>query len=566
MGSNTDTVDDASDLSAQVSRKTTLLPALISTSVTAPATNVITSDSAPTAFTTLSITRASLVSEADGAFSTFTFIAPSVVTDPSQYSLLSAAAASQSLTRTHTATSHASSTGSSASTSTKSLSNLSTIVPAVVVPVAVILIATFVAFWLLMRRRHRRDLRNQPAFIMAAKTEKLTSTTNSVASDHRDHESPTGTQSAALGFSRRDKKPLPSTQSQDISPRPPVSSSGSVSNYSRGNFGGARTSNVREEQRPSPPLPPIRTDSSSPNTRHIANFATNTSPTSNYSPQTSRSANPHLGPQTPHNSIVSGTKYKPGRGPPPGVGTQNVVSARNRSQSLTNSGGIAGNRSSPYLNGENWGGQSPSQRPPTAPTSGFRGPQPRSFSPIGNRAPPPAPIKAPSPSTPSAFNQPQYSPIIRDAHKAKRPNVTVPPNQSPRGMSYGSHHSPLLPSPQSDIRRDHNLTGENLRIARLANSSRLGFGSPAPDNDDDGNVSEISAPDEEEDDAKSDVSSLNELEKFDFERDTRGGGSRSGSALGSLSGGVGGGRGGSAMNNYSNNSPVYANTHDSPWR
>ena len=418
-----------------------------------------------------------------------------------------------------------------------------------------------------MRRRHRRDLRNQPAFIMAAKTEKLTSTTNSVASDHRDHESPTATQSAALGFSRRDEKPLPSTRPQDISPRPPVSSSGSVPNYSRGNFGSARTSNVREEQRPTPLLPPIRTDSSSPNTRHIANFATNTSPTSNYSPQTSRSANPHLGPQTPHNSIVSGTKFKPGRGPPPGVGTQNVVSARNRSQSLTSSGGTAGNRSSPYLNGENRSGQSPGQRPPTAPTSGFRGPQPRSFSPIGNRAPPPAPIKAPSPSTPSAFNQPQYSPIIRDAQKAKRPNVIVSPNESTRGMSYGSHHSPLLPSPQSDIRRDHNLTGENLRIARLANSSRLGFGnSPPPDHDhnDDDNVSEISAPDEEEDDAKSDVSSLNELEKFNFERDTQGG-SRSGSALGSLSGG--GGRSGSAMNKtYSSNSPVYANTHDSPWR
>ena len=477
--------------------------------------------------------------------------------DPSQYSSLSAA-------RTHTSStssSHASSTGSSASSSTKSSSNLSTIVPAVVVPVAVILVATFVAFWLYMRRRHRRDLKNQPAFIMAAKTEKLTSTTNSVASDHRDHESPTGPQSAALAFSQSDEKPLPLTKSQEISPRPPVSSSGSVPNYSRGNFRVARTSNVREEQRPGPLLPPIRTDSSSPNTRHIANFATNTSPTSNYSPQTSRSANPHLGPQTPHNSIITGPKHIPGRGPPPGVGTQNVVSARNRSQSLTSSGGVAGSRSSPYLNGESRSGQSPSQRPPTAPTSGFRGTQPRSFSPIGNRAPPPAPIRAPAPSSPGAFiNQPQYSPIIRDAQKAKKPNVIVPTDQDTRGMSYGSHHSPLLPSPQSDIRRDHNLTGENLRIARLANSSRLGFGSPPPDSD---NVSEISAPDEVDDDAKSDVSSLNELERFDFERDTRAG-SRSGSALGSLSGG-GGGRSGSAMNNY-NNSPVYASPHESPWR
>lgn len=129
--------------------------------------------------------------------------------------------------------------------------------------------------------------------------------------------------------------------------------------------------------------------------------------------------------------------------------------------------------------------------------------------------------------------------------------MIVPPTES-RGISYGSHTSPLLPSPQSDNRRDHDLTAENLRIARLANSSRLGFGSPIPDN-----VSDISAPDEAEEDAESDVSSLNELEKFNFERDTRG--SRSGSALGGLPGG----RSGSAMNN---NSPVLGSGHESPWR
>lgn len=401
---------------------------------------------------------------------------------------------------------------------------------------------------------------------MAAKTEKLSSTTNSLASDHQDHRPPAERHPAAPIISQTTEKPLPSTRTRDISPRPPKSSSGPPPNFSRGNLGVAKTSNVREDQRPNPLLPPTRTDSSSPNTRHIANFATNASPTSNYSPKPNRSANPHLGSQTPHNSLNPGLVNTSGRGPPPGVGTSNHVLARNRSKSLTSPRGIASNRSSPYMNSEGWGGQLPDQRPPTAPTSGFRGPppprsfssdgqhQPRSFSPIGSRAPPPAPIKTiASPGSGASINQPQYSPIVRDTPKTKTSNVTNVDTQS-RGISYGSHNSPLLPSPQSDARRDHNLTSENLRIARLANSSRLGFASPTPDQD---NVSEISIPDEAEEDAKSDVSSLNELERFNFERDTRD--SRSGSALGS----VPGGRSGSAMNN---NSPIFGTGHESPWR
>jgi hypothetical protein len=176
---------------------------------------------------------------------------------------------------------------------------------------------------------------------------------------------------------------------------------------------------------------------------------------------------------------------------------------------------------------------------------------------MGNRAAPPPPINTLS-SSDAFINEPQYSPIIRDAPKAKRPSVVVP--QQNRGISYGSHTSPLLPSPQSDNRRDHNLTAENLRIARLANTSRLGFGSPTPENDADADdyISDISAVDEASEDTASDVSSLNELEKFDFERDTRGSGSGDGSALGSLPGA----RSGSAMNSYS---PILGNGHERPW-
>jgi hypothetical protein len=495
-----------------------------------------------------------------------TFATTTVVTDPAVYSSLVSAAAASAATKTKTsASSHASSTSSSASSKAKSSSNLGTIIPAVVVPIAVILIATFAAFWFFMRRRHRRDLKNQPAFVMAGKTEKLTSTTNSLSSDHADHKPPVPARATGT-TSYMTEKHLPSTQTRDVSSRPSNSSSSSRSDYPLINVGIAKTSNFRDEQRPSPLLPPVRTDSSSPNARHIANFSTKASPTT---VQASRSANPHLNSQTPHNSVIPSAKNTSGRGPPAGVGTSSHVLARNRSQSLTNPRGANGNRSNPNLNSYR-NGPELAQRPPTAPTSGFRGPPPprsfspagqqaRSFSPMGNRAAAPPPIKPPSPSSTGFINEPQYSPIIRDAPKAKRPSVVVPQD---RGVSYSSHISPLLPSPHSDNRRDHNLTAENLRIARLANTSRLGFGSPTPENDVDvdDNISDISAVDEASEDAASDVSSLNELEKFDFERDTRTSGSRNGSALGSLPGA----RSGSAMNS---NSPILGpgTGYERPW-
>lgn len=522
------------------------------------------------AITTYSIVTATDVGTNTSNGFTTTFTTTSIVTNPAVYSSLLAAASTATKTTT-SVSSHAASASSSVSKKSKSSSNLSTIIPAVVVPIVIILIATFAAFWFFMRRRHRRDLKNQPAFVMAAKTEKLTSTTNSLSSDHEDYKPPTVP--TKTGTASYNEKPLPFTQTRDVPSRPSESSSRSRTNYPMDNVGVAKTSNVRDEQRPSPLLPPIRTDSSSPQARHIVNFSNKASPTT---AQASRSANPHLNSSTPHNSVIPSPKNTSGRGPPAGVGTSSHALVRNRSQSLTNPGAANPNRSNPNLNNSYRNGPAPTQRPPTAPTSGFRGPPPpsfspiaqqqRSFSPSGHRAAPPPPIKAPLPGTNGGafINEPQYSPIVRDAPKAKRPSVVVPPSQQSRGISYGSHTSPLLPSPQSARDRDHNLTAENLRIARLANTSRLGFDAQSPTSPErprnqEDNISEISAP-LESDDGKSDVSSLDELEKFNFERDTRGSGSGSGhnSALGSLPGA----RSGSAMNT---NSPILGRPRERPW-
>jgi hypothetical protein len=83
--------------------------------------------------------------------------------------------------------------------------------------------------------------------------------------------------------------------------------------------------------------------------------------------------------------------------------------------------------------------------------------------------------------------------------------------------------------------------------------SRLGFGTTEPYH-----VSNVSVPAEEDvADAKSDVSSLNELEKFNFERDTRV------SEASSMLGNILGGRSGDSLHAHS---PVGSGTgHEIPW-
>jgi len=183
------------------------------------------------------------------------------------------------------------------------------------------------------------------------------------------------------------------------------------------------------------------------------------------------------------------------------------------------------------------------------------------------RAQAPARIEAPG-----AYNGgssiSQYSPIVKDT-----PTTATPvPSSNKRGppppletSNFASTKSPKSTSPTG-------LTEENLRIARLATSSRLGYSpaepSPSPklpppatrsqlipresakeshdrffagSGSDSRTASQqqqnsikrasmVSDADDYEDiDAKSDISSLNEFERFDF---TDGAGSRTGSAAG----------------------------------
>lgn len=274
-----------------------------------------------------------------------------------------------------------------------------------------------------------------------------------------------------------------------------------------------------------------------------------------------------------------------GRGQPP--------MAADRDQNRNRSNSTPGQRGMPPSSRSG-----PSPTPRSGPSPVPRGnPGPRSFtpkqgvtSPLLNGAPRPVTgplrLRDPSPSmghnsraqapsrleAPGAYNGnssiSQYSPIVKDTPSSATPVLNNSNKRGPppplKTSNFASSKSPT-DSPTG-------LSEENLRIARLATSSRLGYsaGEPSPspklpppatrsqlipresakesherffagsrahsrENSQQGQHSNkresmVSDADDYEDiDAKSDISSLNEFERFDF---TDGANSRTGSAAG----------------------------------
>ncbi|RMD39945.1 hypothetical protein DV735_g5171, partial [Chaetothyriales sp. CBS 134920] len=97
------------------------------------------------------------------------------VTDSASFAALTS---TESSTQDASSTASAASSSSASSSANASSSNLSTLIPAIVVPIAVVLLASFGLFWFFMRRRHLRELENTP-FDMAGKGEKLSSRSTS---------------------------------------------------------------------------------------------------------------------------------------------------------------------------------------------------------------------------------------------------------------------------------------------------------------------------------------------------------------------------------------------------
>ncbi len=474
---------------------------------------------------------------------TFTTDTTRTITDSVEYaSLTSAAAASSSSTlRTTTSTTSAAATSSAAAKQSKS--NLSTLIPAIVVPVAVILLVSLGIFWFFMRRRHRRELKSQPEFVMTGKGEKLSSRSSSGRSAKPN----------PPAFEKKSpmivQKELPSAIS------PPTT----TSEWPAAQFVGAR------------PTTPQGQDRSNRSLEQQRNLTAN-SPYRNF-------RGPGQGPPRqglPSHGPRPATAGRPG---PPPMG-RDPGAGRNRSNSTPGQRGLPPpSRSGPSPVPRTAPSPVPRSGPSPVPRSG-PSPVPQSLSPKSSNQPPP-----------SAFRFRDPSPNMNLSNRAQAPSrLAAPPPGAYNGASSISQYSPIVKetpaiakvlgekqvpppistvdpregtkSPGSSSPPGHGLTEENLRIARLANSSRLGY-TPAepspspklpppatrsqlipresPKEDQDrffggaGNnqpgqpktgvsshynskrASVVSdAEDYEDIDAKSDVSSLNEFERFDF--------------------------------------------------
>ena len=527
-----------SDLPSRISNPAASVPQSIgTTAITAAdpsATAPIATASAVSGLTT--ITEPRLLGVTSGtAVDTITTNIARTITNSAEYASLTSAAAASSSNANHTTSST-----SGATTSSASKSNLTTLIPAIVIPVVALLLVSLAAFWFIMRRRHKKELKVQPEFVMTGKGEKLSSRSSSGRS-------------------------IPSKQAA-LEKASPVAS---------------------QRELPSAVSPPT-TSSEWPSAQ--VGFARPQTPQRPYSPGRDQSF------EQPRN-LTANSPYRNGRGPgsgprpghSPGPATaarsEPPVTARdqrgNRSRSRSRSNSTLGQRAPPPPRSAPSpvsrtvpspvprSGPSPvpqhfqHTKPTTSPKSPpsafrFRGPSPTMNQ--GNRAQAPQRLAAPPPGAYNgATSISQFSPIVKETSSTSMPSKRAPP---PPLVSTGDLLTKGAKSPSSGSPPGHGLTDENVRIARLANSSRLGDTpaepSPSPklpppatrsqlipreslDEPQDrffgGNVSNpalspaaadsgryrskrasvVSDADDYEDlEAKSDVSSLNEFERFDF--------------------------------------------------
>ena len=525
---------------------TSFLPTRLSLTVTPSATDgSIATAPAISGFTTVRTTVTRLF-PASGTqdISTQITIQTSVVTDSAQYASLTAQASqsTESPTKTtssHTTTASASSTSSSASKHASS-SNTSTLIPTIVAPVAAVLIVSFVVFWLMMRRRHRRALASQPEFVMAGagthKGEKLPSRATSTTSS---------TPSTRINVEK--KQPLTPVSEVDSFAKEIDTGLLPVSNFSTEDIGVARPLTPQDSSLPASPV------NSDWNNRNRPRLAAQDGSYHNFSaprPHTARRAaapapssfsQPQNMPRSKSNPVNRGP---PGRRPDPNLQpVRGPEAPRSRPPPTTRSGPSPNPRSMTSPRFDNGLPSNPRPSPKNTISPSPRIPQGRSLSLKQNgRASPPAPID----STVGAFNGAspisQYSPIVKET-----PSVLL---TKPKPAALTINHS--ASTSRSDSPRANVLTDENIRIARLGSSSRLGlsFGgkspspepspalssprlppprgySPQPESQrqarerDIDEESEVSAPDDdaeyEDIDAKSDVSSLHEKERWQLD-------------------------------------------------
>ncbi|KAK5088059.1 hypothetical protein LTR05_002275 [Lithohypha guttulata] len=352
------------------------------------------------------------------------------VTDSASYSLLRASESSERARETHSDTSASTSSSptskATSSSSSSSTNNLGTLIPAVVVPVAIVLIVSFVVFWFIMRRRAQRQLKEEPEFVVASKSEKT------AISRGPSNGSSTGSTRELVPLSNLEKEVAVTTTSEMRKPSidlfPP-----SPPKYSSIDIGLAR-----------PMTPPDKAGAHVNSTgRPVHNFSRGQS----------------------QNRGQKSTKSRNDRAPRPGERTTPLETGRGPSTTMP------GQLPRPPYSGttsEHYGGRSPPKTTPSPLVTNMK---------KNNRALAPQPLNPPTPT--GAFNGAspisQYSPIVKDHPNlgavAAADSAEIPGQPPPISTAN------FFPSGQEkDSPIDENvLSLENMRVARLANSSRLGL-------------------------------------------------------------------------------------------
>lgn len=373
-----------------------------------------------------------------------------LVTDSASYSSLRASESSESARTASTASPTSSTPASTSSAAAKSSSsnNLGTLIPAIVVPVAVILLISFATFWFIMRRRHQKQLKDEPEFVMATKHEKPLSRGNSNSSG-------TSSTRELVPMSKLEKEMAVTTteiRRPSIDLFPPK--------YSSADIGVAR-----------PMTPPDKAGANSnPFAKEVAPSVPNFS---SVRPSTSGKSRPNQDKSYRNRSHSIQSRDAPtpragGRTTPQGL--RGPLQARGPSPALT------GPRTTPSRPPRP---DDPDTRPEARSPQRSTPPSVSTSMSTTNRSAPPQPLNPPTPT--GAFNGAspisQYSPIVKEMHSLG----AVTSDDSPLPVKARRTDSPL---------DDNVLSRENMRIARLANSSRLGFAnSPTGENFSQGNNS-----------------------------------------------------------------------------
>ena len=512
------------------------LPGIINPTLTDATGTAILTAAPATTYTIYTQTNTEIFPASTGGRFTSTVTSTVIVTDAASFAALTASrsASSSPSVESSSTTSHAATATSTSSGSHKSSGVNTTLIIAIVVPIVLILALSFGLFWFMMRRRHRKALK-RASFVLTPK-EKLPSTTPSTRS----------------GPSVDGKSSPQKTSAVVVTKSPPSEKRSPPPEYTSPTAEIIGLTEAEDERYDMPPRSDAAhgarsTSRPARDPRYGADRSRNfTAPKPDSRPGTANSRRPPPNPsiQARERSLSSPGDERPispyERGPPRPYRKGAPRDGRGPR-------GPPGPDSGPYYRPDIRGpgprvGPGPGARPPpTGRSMPGAFPGQASISPSNStRAAPPAPIIPPV----GVFNQPQYSPIIKETPKKGGLELQTAGLVDKKA---NQTHDSSSSSARSPAGGTGNFSDENMRIARFG-ASTMGGSSPSSPANAGGprsgagagkpaRVSAVSALSEEGpsqpteqmqdedkgfDDSKSDVSSLHEEErhalgKFDFD-------------------------------------------------